>query len=204
GGVDTSDHEVNIKILLNKAIDDGELTLKQRNELLAEMTDEVARLVLTHNYRQGQAISVTEAEARALFPEHVRLMRTLERSGKLNRAVEFLPDDDEIAVREAAGRGLTRPEIAVLLSYAKLVLYEELLDSDFPDDPRLLDDLLLYFPRQLREGWRERIPRHRLRREITTTFLTNSIVDRAGITYVEKLKDRTGRPAADIARAYAI
>ena len=204
GGVDTSDHEVNIKILLNKAIDDGELTRKQRDALLADMTGEVARLVLRHNYLQGQAISLTQAEAAARLGEHVQLIRNLERSGRLNRAVEFLPDDETIARREAEGLGLTRPEIAVLLSYAKIALNQELLASDFPDDPRLLEELLLYFPQQLRERWRDQIARHRLRREIIATFVTNSIVDRGGITFVDALKDRTGRTAADVARAFSI
>ena len=204
GGVDTSDHEVNIKVLLNKAIDDGELTIKQRNALLFEMTDDVAALVLRHNYLQGQALSMTQAEAALVIGDHARLIRSFERAGKLNRAVEFLPDDEELAERESAGAGLTRPELAVLLSYAKIILNEELLASSFPDDPRLLDELLLYFPHQLRDRWRDQIAQHRLRREIIATFVTNSIVDRGGIIFVEHLKDRTGRPAGDIARAFSI
>ncbi len=203
-GVDTSDHEVNIKILLNAALDAGELTLKQRDALLRDMTDEVAALVLSHNYLQSGALSLTEARAPALLSRHVRFIRRLERAGRLNREIEFLPDDETLAQREAAGRGLTRPELAVLLSYSKLVLYEELLESDLPDDPQLVDGLLLYFPPTLRERWRSQIEHHRLRRELVTTFVANIIVDRAGIGFVEGLQERSGRSAADVARALAI
>ncbi|MFN4091072.1 MAG: NAD-glutamate dehydrogenase domain-containing protein, partial [Alphaproteobacteria bacterium] len=204
GGVDTSDHEVNIKILLNAAIDAGELTLKQRDGLLREMTDEVAQLVLAHNYLQSGALSLTEAEAPALLGRHARFIRRLERAGQLNRAIEYLPDDETIADREAAGIGLTRPELAVLLSYSKIVLYEELLGTELPDDPQLVDDLVLYFPPTLRERWREQIGQHRLRRELATTFVTNSIVDRAGIGFTDRLHERTGRSVGDAARAFSI
>ena len=204
GGVDTSDHEVNIKILLNATIDSGELTLKQRDALLKQMTDEVAQLVLAHNYLQSGAISVTEAEAAALLPQHARFIRRLERAGQLNRSIEFLPDDEVIGERETAGLGLTRPELAVLLSYSKIVLYEELLSTGLPDDPELVDDLVRYFPPTLRDGWRSQIAGHRLRRELVTTYVTNTVVDRAGIGFVERLQDRSGRGAGDVARAFSI
>jgi glutamate dehydrogenase len=199
-GVDTSDHEVNIKILL----DSQGLDEDSRRKLLAEMTDEVAALVLRDNYLQTLAISLAEARAFELLDAHQRLIRTLEKEGRLDRALEFLPDDEAIAERAAQRRGLTRPELAVLLAYAKNALYAELLPSDLPDDQQLVADLLRYFPRPLRRRFRAGIEQHRLRREIIATFVTNSIVNRAGISFVNELKLETGRPASDIARAYAV
>src|SRR5206468_585939 len=142
-GVDTSDHEVNIKILLYDAIERGELRAEDRNKLLAEMTDEGARLVLRDNYEQPQAISVTASLGESVLDEQARYMRALERVGKLDRALEGLPDDDTIAERHAARIGLTRPEIAVLMAYSKIVLYQDLLATDLPDDPLLAEDLIL-------------------------------------------------------------
>ena len=153
-GVDTSDHEVNIKILLNEMVSAGDMTLKQRDKLLAEMTDEVGTLVLRDNYLQTQALSVAEAQAPALLDQHGRFMRALERAGKLDRGVEFLPRRRRSSRREAAGLGLTRPELAVLLAYAKITLYDELLPSDLPDDPQLVDDLLRYFPKPLQASFK--------------------------------------------------
>ena len=200
GGVDTSDREVNIKVLLAAAGVRGEA----RNRLLESLTDEVARQVLRNNYLQSQAISIEEADAPARLGAHLALMRGLERAGRLDRALEFLPDDEAAAEREAEGRGLTRPEIAVLLSYAKTALYEELLASDLPDDPRLEEDLLLYFPKALREPCREAAARHGLRREILATLIVNRIVNRAGVCFVESLKERSGREASDVARAFTV
>jgi glutamate dehydrogenase len=199
-GVDTSDHEVNIKILL----DAQEMDEAARNQLLAEMTEEVGALVLRDNYLQSLAISLAETRAFELLDAHHRLIRTLEKEGRLDRALEFLPDDEAIAERAAQRRGLVRPELAVLLAYAKNALYAELLPSDLPDDKQLVADLLRYFPRQLRRTLRAGIERHRLRREIIATFVTNSIVNRAGIAFVNELKLETGRPASDVARAYAV
>jgi glutamate dehydrogenase len=199
-GVDTSDHEVNIKVLLDaQGMDEG-----ARNKLLAEMTDEVGQLVLRDNYLQGLAISLAETRAFELLDAHQRLVRSLEKEGRLDRALEFLPDDEAIAERAAARRGLTRPELAVLLAYAKMTLYAELLPSDFPDDKQLVAELLRYFPRPLRRSLRAGIEQHRLRREIIATFVTNSIVNRTGIAFVNELKNETGRPASDVARAYAV
>ncbi len=203
-GVDTSDHEVNIKILLNEMVSAGDMTLKQRDKLLAEMTDEVGTLVLRDNYLQTEALSVALAQAPALLNQHGRFMRALERAGKLNRGVEFLPSNTEISRREAAGLGLTRPELAVLLAYAKTTLDEELLPSDLPDDPQLVDDLLRYFPKPLQASFKTELARHRLRREIIANVVTNSLVNRAGPTFVAMLKENTGMPAAAIARAYAV
>jgi len=203
-GVDCSDHEVNIKILLNDLVFAGDMTMKQRDRLLVEMTDEVASLVLRDNYLQTQAVSVAEQQGWLRIDQQGRFMRALERAGKLDREIEFLPDDETIKARLAHRRGLTRPELGVLLAYAKMTLYEELLPSDLPDDPQLVDDLVQYFPAVLREKYREAIARHRLRREIIATVVTNSLVNRAGPTFVHVMKEKTGLAASEIARAYAI
>ncbi len=204
-GVDTSDHEVNIKILLYDAIARGELSgIEERNKLLAGTTDEVARLVLSDNYGQTQAISVTESLGEAVLDEQARFMRALERAGKLDRPLEGLPDDDTIAERHTAHLGLTRPEIAVILAYSKIALYQDLLGSDLPDDLLLVDDLLLYFPAALRTRFRPAIERHRLRREIIATHVTNSMINRLRPTFVSQVAEETGKPASDVARAFTI
>ena len=203
-GVDTSDHEVNLKILLNAVVAEGGLDRAGRDEQLAEMTDEVAALVLRDNYLQGEAISLTERQGADALDQQIRLMRGLERNGKLSRPIEFLPDDETLAARAAAGIGLTRPELAVLLSYAKMTLDAELLPSALPDDPELVGDLLRYFPTPLVERYRPAIGQHRLRREIISTFVANSLVNRAGITFASEMKEKSGRSAGDVAHAYAI
>ncbi len=204
-GVDTSDHEVNLKILLYDAIDRGELAgIAERNELLARMTDEVGRLVLRDNYEQTQAITVTHAYGAAVLDEQGRFMRALERAGQLDRALEGLPDDETLAERHAAHIGLTRPEISVILAYAKLVLYEDLLRSDLPQDPQLSDDLLLYFPELVRSNYRNAIGRHRLRSEIIATYVTNDMLNRMRPTLVQQMREDTGKSPSDIARAFTI
>ncbi len=204
-GVDTSDHEVNIKVLLYDAIERGELAgLEQRNTLLASMTAEVGHLVLCDNYEQTQAISLTLALGESVLDEQARFMRALERAGRLDRALEGLPDDETIAQRHTAHVGLTRPELAVLLAYSKIVLYADLLASDLPDDPLLVEDLVLYFPKPLRETYRATIERHRLRREIIASYVTNNIINRIRPTYVWQMTEETGKPTADIARAFTV
>jgi glutamate dehydrogenase len=203
-GVDCSDHEVNIKILLNEVEREGKLTRQQRNEKLASMTDEVADLVLRDNYLQTQALTVTYALGGHLLDRLARFMKTLEKEKRLSRRIEFLPDDEELEARAQRKLGFTRPELAVLLSNAKIALYDELLASDLPDDPFMQEDLKLYFPTPLREAFAEQISRHRLRREIISTSVTNSVINRAGIGFVHEMKERTGESAADIARAYVI
>jgi glutamate dehydrogenase len=204
-GVDTSDHEVNIKILLYDAIERGELKgLEERNKLLAQMTDEVAGLVLRDNYEQTQAISITHIFGESILDIQARFMRGLERAGKLDRALEGLPDDETIAERHAARLGLTRPEIAVLLAYSKIVLYQDLLASDLPDDPLLVQDLLLYFPHLLRKELPAAIGRHRLRREIIATYVTNNVINRLRPTFVWQMTEETGKPSSDVARAFTI
>jgi glutamate dehydrogenase len=203
-GVDTSDHEVNIKVLTGDVLARGDMTLKQRDQLLASMTDEVGELVLSDNYLQPQAISVAGASGVGGLEEQARFMRVLEKAGHLNRAIEFLPDEEEIAARAGRGLGLTRPELAVLLAYSKITLYDQLLDSNLPDDPRMVDDLVKYFPKALRRDYREAIERHRLRREIIATYATNSMVNRVGPTFVTEMADKTGAGPGDIARAYTV
>ena len=203
-GVDCSDHEVNIKVLLGDVVDRGDMTEKQRNQLLDRMTDEVGELVLRDNYLQTEAISVAEAEGVDGLGEQIRVMRDLERSGLLDRGLEFLPDDETLIEREAAHRGLVRPELAVLLGYAKLSLYAALLESDVPDDPKLIDDLILYFPKPLRKKYAKPIARHRLRREIVATVAANSLVNRVGAGFVGAMMDQSGMEASAVVRAYAV
>ncbi len=203
-GVDSSDHEVNIKILVDSVMRAGTMTQKQRNALLASMTDEVGKLVLVHNYRQTQALSFIQSNGVGALDNQQRLMKMLEREDRLNRSVEFLPDDETIAERQLAQCGLYRPELSVLISYSKIWLYDQLIASNMPDDPYLEQDLVDYFPTPLRQKYRPHIAKHRLRREIIATRATNSLVDRAGDTFVTEFMEKTGKSAADISRAYII
>ena len=203
-GVGCSDHEVNMKILLGDAIGDNGLSMSQRNKLLVEMTDEVAELVLMDNYRQSMALTQAEHQSVAMLDEHVRFIESLERAGELDRAVEFLPDDEGIDERRSAGLGFVRPELSVLLAYAKNSLFRELLDSDVPDDPHLTKDIGLYFPKAMRWRFAKHVPGHRLRREITATYVANTVINRAGPSFINDVKERTGAPASEIARAYLI
>jgi glutamate dehydrogenase len=204
GGVNCSDHEVNIKVLLDAIVTDGDLTRKQRNRLLADMTDAVAERVLRGSYLQTQALSLALAQAPAMLDVHDRMMRSLEQSGRLDRDLEALPDGEAVAERRAARLGLTQPELAVLVAYSKITLHAALLDSDLPEDPALTAELAGYFPAPLPERFADRLEQHRLRREIVATRVTNTIVDRAGITLVFRLQEDTGAAPADIARAYAV
>ena len=203
-GVDTSDHEVNIKILLGLPIAEGELTEKQRNALLAEMTDDVAALVLRDNYFQTQALSVMNRIAPHLLDAQQRFIQFLEKIGRLNRALEYLPSDDEIVERRANGAGLTTPEGAVLLAYSKIWLYDELLESQLPDDPWIETALSRYFPAALRERYAAYMTRHPLKREIIATHVTNSMINRVGSTYVHRLMETTGAKPHEIVRAYLL
>ena len=200
-GVDCSDHEVNIKILLGLVVADGEMTEKQRNKLLAEMTDEVGLLVLQDNYYQTQALSVAGREGPALIDAEGRLILWLERAGRLNRPLEFLPSEADIAERKALGQGLTSPERAVLLAYSKMWLYDELLVSDLPEDALVANLLVDYFPKPLQAAHAAAMQRHPLRREILATHLTNMLVNRIGATFVHHLMEETDARPADIVRA---
>ncbi len=203
-GVDCSDHEVNIKIVLGDVVQSGDMTMKQRDKLLSRMTEEVGTLVLRDNYQQSQAITTAEARSYRLLDRQNRFMRSLERASLLDREIEFLPDEEEVARRISTNLGLTRPEISVLLSYAKIVTYDELLASGLPDEPLLLEDLVRYFPAPLQEAHRGSIERHRLRREIIATMVTNSMINRVGATFIQEMRDATGQPTDEIARAYLI
>ncbi len=203
-GVDTSDHEVNIKILLGEVVAAGDMTEKQRDQLLASMTDEVAQLVLRDNYLQTQALSLMEAGGADLLDGQTRFMRLLEKAGRLDRAIEFLPDDETLTDRAAKRRGLTRPELSVLLAYAKIWLHDAVMASSLPDDPFLAADLGRYFPSALRDRFAAQIGNHRLRREIVATSITNSMINRVGIGFVLDMMDRTGFGAGEVARAYIV
>jgi glutamate dehydrogenase len=200
-GVDTSDHEVNIKILLDRVVKDGDLTAKQRNALLAEMTDEVAALVLRDNYEQNLAIANAVAHAPSLLHVHEDFMRRLEKAGILDREIEGLPSRRDVRRRLDRGEGLTPPELAVLLAWTKIVLAEELLAGDLPDDPYLDLDLKAYFPTPMRERFKAQIEAHPLRREIIVTQVVNDLVNGAGMTYWPRLADETGASVADLTRA---
>ncbi|SCY19661.1 NAD-glutamate dehydrogenase [Microvirga guangxiensis] len=202
-GVNTSDVEVNIKIALTTPERDGRLTEEARNTLLADMTDEVASLVLRNNYLQTLALSLSERRGLADLGFARRLMQMLESQGRLNRKVEYLPDDATLTERARRGEALTRPELAVLLAYAKLSLHDELLESTVPDDPYLGKELDRYFPAEMRERFPDAIAGHRLRREIIATQLANAIINRGGATMVARLVDQTGADAPTIAAAYA-
>ncbi len=201
-GVDTSDHEVNIKILLGDAVRRGELTLDERNRLLAAMTAEVESLVLWDNYRQNQAISLMERLSVARLGAKQHFVRVLEGRGILDRELEGLPSEAEFKERRARGQGLTRPELAVLLSYSKIVLYQELIASDVPEDGYLGRELARYFPEPLRERFAEHMARHPLKREIIATAVTNSLVNRMGSTFVLRMQEDTARSSGEIAKAF--
>ena len=201
-GVDTSDHEVNIKILLGLAVADGELTQKQRNALLPQMTEDVAALVLRDNYAQTQALSIGGRLAAAQLDEQARFMRHLEKQGRLNRGIEFLPTEEDIADRKARGLGLTTPEQAVLLAYGKMWLNDALIDSDLPEDAWVALALQRYFPALLRDRFASWIPRHPLKREIIVTHVLNSMVNRVGPTFVHRQGEITGTTPPQIVRAY--
>ncbi|MGI5244838.1 NAD-glutamate dehydrogenase [Dactylosporangium sp. CA-139066] len=203
-GVDCSDHEVNIKILLDRAVAAGDLEPAERNPLLAEMTDEVGELVLRDNYDQATALGNARAQSRSLLPVHKRLIADLERRGQLDRALEGLPTDEQLDERAAIGVGLTSPEFAVLLSYVKIVLEHEILDSDLPDEDWTNEVLVAYFPTALRERFVEAMAEHPLRREIVTTAVVNEAVNRGGTSFFHRASEETGAGAADVLRASVV
>ena len=204
GGVDCSDHEVNIKVLLNEVVSAGDMTGKQRNQLLEDMTGEVAALVLRNNYLQTQALGVAASQASSLLEVHSRLIRRLERDGELDREIEFLPGAEEIAERLAAHGGLHTPELSVLIAYVKNRLYQRLLGSTLPGEPFVANELHAYFPSALRERYADLIPAHRLAREIAGAVIANEMVNWCGITFAFRLGEETGADEADIARAYLV
>ncbi len=208
GGVNCSDQEVNIKILLNQVMRNGDMTGKQRDQLLFDMTERVADAVLYNNYLQTQALSIAQASAPQMLDVHTRFMTKLGKAGRLDRHLEFLPDNKTLTERRTAGLGLTRPELAVLLAYSKIALFDELLESHLPEDMALDEVLLQYFPEplsaQAQPSLQAEIHAHRLHREIIATELTNQVINRAGAMFVFLLQEETGLPTTDIVRAYWI
>jgi len=202
-GVDCSDHEVNIKILIDALVAGGQLPSEQRSALLAQMTDEVGDLVLVDNYQQTQCISLSLAQAPQLLDEHARFIQALESQGKLNREIEFLPGDEEIAERKSRGEGLSAPEIAVITAYSKMDLYGHLLESSLVDDEFFDLALARYFPTPLQQQFAEQIQQHQLRREIIATIVTNNLVNRLGPTFTHRLQEEINATPPQIAAAFA-
>ncbi|MEL6361657.1 MAG: NAD-glutamate dehydrogenase domain-containing protein, partial [Pseudomonadota bacterium] len=200
-GVDSSDHEVNIKILLATAIEKGELKSDDRDGLLKEMTEDVAHYVLRHNYDQTRGISLIERAAPQELDNHQRLIASLENEGRLDRSLEFLPNDKAIATLKASGHGLSRPELSVLVAYAKMKLFDELIDSPAPDDPQLERELFDYFPAQL-HVYNHATVKHRLRREIIATRISNDVIDTCGAAFPHRIIEATGARYSDLALAY--
>ncbi len=203
-GVDTSDHEVNIKIPLTGLTRDGHLTLDQRNTLLHSMTDEVAHQVLRDNYEQNVLLGNARAQEHAMLRVHQRLIHWLEERGSLDRSLEFLPSDAEIAKRHAANLGLTSPEFSVLVAYAKLALKQDLLPTGLPDDPWFQQTLTAYFPEPMRQRYAAQLAAHPLRREIVTNAVVNSMVNRGGITFAFRAVEETGATPEQVARAFVV
>jgi glutamate dehydrogenase len=201
-GVDMSDHEVNLKILLDRVVQSGALTVEARNAQLDAVRDEVAELVLRDNYRQTRALASARAQAAEMEDVHARFIRALEVAGDLDRRVEALPDEEELADRRNAGLGLTTPELAVLLAYAKIALNDDLLGGALPDDDDFAPVLHDYFPQPIREKYGEHIARHPLRREIVVTAVVNGVVNRAGSTFAFRLAEETGASTDEIVRAH--
>ncbi len=204
GGVNTSDNEVNIKILLNTFVAAGEMTEKQRNKLLADMTDAVGASVLKDNYRQSQSISVTEVRAHSMVKEHIRFIHQLEREGRLDRALEYLPSDEDIQERALKGKGLTRAELAVLTSYGKMSLKEKLMAPEVVDDVFYHDMLLGYFPTLMRKKFADKIGSHRLHREIIAMQLANDMVNFGGANFAHRMVDETGMSFAEVASCFTL
>jgi glutamate dehydrogenase len=203
-GVDCSDHEVNIKILVDAIIDAGAIKKEQRDELLASMTDEVGQLVLQDNYYQTQSLTVSGVRGEKLLDPQARFIRHLEKAGRLNRAVEYLPTDEEIAKRKAAKQGLTSPERAVLLAYSKMELFDALLASDLVDEDYVAKALTAYFPSALQKEFSSIMPKHALKREIIATVIANTTINRAGSVFVHRMREETGANAPEVVRCFML
>ncbi|SCK21745.1 NAD-glutamate dehydrogenase [Vogesella sp. LIG4] len=203
-GVDCSDHEVNIKILLGAVMQAGDMTLKQRNDLLAEMTEEVGHLVLRNNYLQTQVLAINRSHAASMLSAHSRMISHMEKTGELNREIEYLPSDTQINERRLARQGLASPEVSVLLAYGKISLDQAILATDVPDDADFMPVLVNYFPKPLQQRFGEQMQRHHLKREIISNQLANQIINRMGVTFVFRLQEESSFSAADITRAFWI
>ena len=205
GGVDCSDHEVNIKIMLNMMVADGKMTMEQRNGLLKSMQNDVAGLVLRDNYQQTQILSYMQHRGAKSIPGNKKLMHALEKDDRLNRALESLPSDAEMDARFNLGKGLTRPELCVLMAYAKLFLYDAVLNSDLPDDAFIREKRLpQYFPQVLRETAGDYILKHPLHREISATMIVNNLINRVGVNFIGKMRSESGAPVVDVVKAYLV
>ncbi len=203
-GVDCSDHEVNIKILVGAIIDAGKLAAQDRSAFLAEMTDEVGQLVLKDNYFQTQTLSVSGVRGDKLIDAQARFIRRLEKTGRLNRAVEYLPTDEEMNERKAKKQGLTSPERAVLLAYSKMELFDELMKSDLVDDKYVADALTTYFPTALQQKYASVMQKHPLKREIIATEIANSTINRTGSVFVHRMQEETGAMPAEVVRSFVL
>jgi glutamate dehydrogenase len=203
-GVDTSDHEVNLKILLGRAVASGRITMDERNQLLADAREDVARHVLRHNYEQNVLLGLARMLSPALVSVHQRFMQTLEAEGELDRALEFLPDDAELERREEQGFGLVSPENCVLTAYSKMTLTHQIEDSTLPDDPWFQRVLAGYFPQAIAERFADDLVNHPLHREIITTVVVNDMINRAGTTFVHRAVEETGADIGEISRAYSV
>lgn len=203
-GVDCSDHEVNIKIALESAVSSGHLKLSGRDKLLTSMQEEVVDLVLRDNYEQNKNISISVAYAVEFFEDYIKLIKTLRDRVSLNPALEFLPNKAELARRQQEKLGFSRPELAVLMSYSKIAVYNELINSKLPDDPYYTNFLINYFPKKMQSKFKNEIMNHGLKREIVATSITNEIVNNVGIEFFHLAQDYTGLSGCDIARAYSI
>ena len=204
GGVDCSDNEVNIKILLNGLVQSGDLTVKQRNQLLYDMTDDVSEIVLEDCYRQTHSLSITAMRGAGQLKEQTRFIHELERAGKLDRALEFIPNDDEIAERLAQDKGLTRPELSVLLAYSKMVLKEDLVCDEITQNPYHDRLLVSAFPKQLQEKYIDQMQEHPLRAEIIATKLANKLGNDMGFNFVNRMQEETGAGIAEVANCYTM
>ncbi|GAB3017152.1 NAD-glutamate dehydrogenase [Bowmanella dokdonensis] len=204
GGVDCSDNEVNIKILLNTLVQAGDMTVKQRNKLLYDMTDDVAQIVLQDCYRQTQSISISEIGGGSRLKEQLRFVHGLEREGRLNRELEFIPSDDELSERQANDRGLTRPELAVLLAYGKMVLKDKLNIADVTENPYHARLLITAFPKMLQDKFAEQMKQHPLKAEIIATKLTNNMLNDMGLNFVHRLQEETGATISEVVNAYSV
>ena len=203
-GVDCSDHEVNIKILVGAIIDAGKLAEADRSSFLAEMTDEVGQLVLKDNYFQTQTLSISGVRGEKLIDAQTRFIRHQEKTGRLNRAVEFLPSDEEMSERKANKKGLTSPERAVLLAYSKMELFDELLKTDLIDDKYVADALITYFPTALQQKYTSVMQKHPLKREIIATEIANSTINRTGSVFVHRMQEETGATAPEVVRCFIL
>lgn len=201
-GVNCSDREVNLKILLGLAEQRGELSREERDRLLAACADEVVQKILTDNLAQANRLALDEIESKERMDDYGDLIASLEASGHLDRRLDFLPSADELGERARAGRGLTRPELAAVLAHSKRALVEEVLDSPLPDDPRLVDELARYFPEAVSTRFRNLLWEHPLRRELLATIVTNDVIDFQGPTFVFRLVRRTGAQSSEVVRAY--